>query len=84
MRFRFIMTATVLALLVILFVAQTPGIAQKKTKQGNRATGQVGEIVSGAIGGVVVALVDGILGIAKSVIEVPQSRHQPSRSTKAR
>ena len=87
MRFQFTMSATVLAVLVTFFVVQTPGIArgaQEKTKQGTRATDQVGEIVSRAIGGVVDALVGGIVGIAKSVFEVPQSRRQPSRSTKAR
>ena len=84
MRFRLIMTATVLALLAILFVIQTPGTAQKKTEQDTRATGQAGEIIIGAIGGVVVALVDGIVGITKSVFDVPQSRRRPSKSTKAR
>lgn len=87
MRVRLIVTAAVVALLAILFVVQAPGIiggAQEKTKQGNRATGQVGEIVSGAIGGVISALVGGIVGISKSVFEVPQKRTQPAKSTKAR
>lgn len=87
MRFRFITTPAILAVLAVLFVIQTPGIvagAQEKAKQDNKATGQGAEIVSRAIGGVIGALVGGIVGIAKSVVEVPQSRRQPSRSPKAR
>jgi uncharacterized membrane protein len=81
------MAATVLAVLAILIAAQTSGIggeAQEKAKQDNKATGQGSEIISRAIGGVIGALVDGIVGIAKSVVEVPQNRHQPSKPTKAR
>lgn len=84
MRFRSIMTATVLAVLAISFVVRTPGIAQDKTKQGAPAKGTVSDIVSGAIGGVFVALVEGIVGIATGVFEAPKDRHKQTKPAKAR
>jgi gas vesicle protein len=65
MRFRFMMAASIAAVLSLPLVAQAQGIvrgAQEGAAEGNRAAGPVGGAVGGAVGGIVGG-VEGVLGI---------------------